>query len=74
MKPTSKSTQSLLIRIGSILFVIFLIAPRFVHPTTPAGMDLFDAVRGVLFGVYVGLFLLVASTRNSNRSGGSPCA
>ncbi len=72
MKLTSKSNQSLLIRIGSLLFLIFLISPRFIHPATPAGIDLFDAVRGVIFGVYVGLFLIVIR-RSRNNAGGSPC-
>jgi hypothetical protein len=46
-----------MIRIGMACLLISLIWPRFVHLTFNLGPDLIDGVRGLLFGISIGLNL-----------------
>jgi hypothetical protein len=37
--------------------VVALVLPRFVHPAERLGQDLFDGLRGLFFGLSIGLNL-----------------
>ena len=46
-----------ILRIGMALLAVALIAQRFVHPPAGLGEDAADAIRGLLFGLSIGLNL-----------------
>jgi hypothetical protein len=56
-----------ILRIGMLLLAVALIAQRFVHPARGFPEDAADAIRGVLFGLSIGLNLW--AVRLASRSG-----
>jgi len=46
-----------LIRMGMACLVVALVLPTFVHPAQHLGQDLFDGLRGLFFGLSIGLNL-----------------
>jgi hypothetical protein len=58
--------------IGMMFLVIALVWPRFFHATANFSPNLMDGVRGMLFGIAIGMNLwsvkLAARQRRSSRS------
>jgi hypothetical protein len=56
-----------LIQVGMACLVVALVLPRFVHPPERLGQDLFDGLRGVFFGLSIGLNLLAVWIKSHPR-------
>lgn len=46
-----------LVSLGMMCLVIAVVWPRFLHPATHFGQDWSDGVRGILFGISIGVNL-----------------
>ena len=60
------------LRAGMALLAVALVAQRFIHPAPGFGEDAVDAIRGLLFGLSIGLNLW--AVRLGSRSGWGGCA
>lgn len=58
-----------MMRVGMACLALALMWPRFLHLTFNFGPDLIDGVRGVLFGVSIGINLWAVKLTYRQRRG-----
>jgi hypothetical protein len=61
--------SSTLLRVAMLCIAIGPILPRIVHPSTAAGVDLLDGVRGLMLGLAIGLVYIFFRTGTSPAPG-----
>ena len=59
-----------ILRVGMLLLAVALIAQRFVRPAPGLSEDVVDFVRGILFGLSIGLNLWAVRLGSRNGWGG----
>ena len=63
-----------MIRVAMVCFLLASVSRWFVHPGPGSLGDLFDAVTGMLYGIFIALSLLAIRLNvRRNRGDNSPC-
>ena len=72
--PNRFKCLGIMLPVGMLFLVMAMLLPRFVHPTSAAGENRMDGLRGFLFGISMGISLLVAvmAARQRRRNNDAP--